>query len=134
MFHANLSKFGEFPLGTISEFDKTFTICLDHWETLKISAFFMKGVLRYTFRNFDLIQLQGDFFCFGPFLKAYNSVGNQGINQKFYGLNNRTIDLQKTDIWENLIFTWLPDWMSKIIKIWKYKHNKYTKMIHKNDT
>ena len=87
-----------------------------------------------TFRNFDLIQLQGDFFCFGPFLKAYNFVGNQGINRKFYGLNNLTIDLQKTDIWENLIFTWLPDWMSKIIKIWKYKHNKYTEMIHKNDT
>ena len=35
---------------------------------------------------------------------------------KFSVLNNLTKDLQKTDIWGNLVFTWPPYWMSKIEK------------------
>ena len=36
------------------------------------------------------------------------------MNLKFSVLNNLTKDLEKTDIWGNLVFTWLPYWMSKI--------------------
>ena len=38
------------------------------------------------------------------------------MNLTFSVLNNLTNDLQKTDIWENLVFTRPPYWMSKTKK------------------
>ena len=38
------------------------------------------------------------------------------MNLKFFVPNNLTKDVQKTDIWGNLVFTWLPYRLVKIEK------------------
>ena len=53
---------------------------------------------------------------FGPFLRAYNSLGSEVMNLNFSVPNNLTKDMQETGIWRNLVFTWPPYWMSKIKK------------------
>ena len=114
-FHANLTKSGEFSLGTTSEFDEIFTICLYHWEMkiLKISALLTKGVLRYSLQKFWPISVSGWFLSFGPLLRAYNSVNSKGMNPNFFVLCSLTKDIQKTVIWGNLVFIWPPYWMAK---------------------
>ena len=73
-FHANLTKFGEFYLGTVPEFDKFFTFCLYHWEMKmpKIPGF-----------------LTGVIFEIWTFLGACSSICSKGMNLKFPVLNKQ---------------------------------------------
>ena len=55
----------------------------------------------------------------------------KGLSLKFSVLNNLSKDLQKTDIWGNLVFTWPPHWMSKIEEKKIIFSNFYQILAHK---
>ena len=109
----NLTKYGEFCLDTISEFDENFTICSYHWEMkiLKISAFLIKGVLGYgLFRSWTILAW-GWFLNFGQFSRGYNYVGSKVMNLKFSG-STTSLKACRNRYLEKLLLYW----MSKIDK------------------